>query len=121
MPIVAGDFDIVTSEPGRDGVVVAVTGEIDLFTTPEFKAAVAAALTRSADRLVIDLRRATFLDSSSLGVLIGAHRRLTRRGGRLVVACDQPAILKVLRVTGLDGVFDVVETVPEWHDSAAAR
>ena len=100
---------------------VAVTGEIDLFTTPEFKEAVARALSRDADAVVVDLTGATFIDSSSLGVLIGAHRRLTRRDGRLVVACDQPAILKVLRVTGLDGVFDVVHSLPEWQQTAAAR
>ena len=114
-------FDIDTSDLGRDGVKVAVSGEIDLFTTPEFKEAVAGALSRSVEVLVIDLTRATFMDSSSLGVLIGAHRRMTRRGGRLVVACDQPPILKVLRVTGLDGVFDVVDAVPRSQDRAAAR
>ena len=115
------DFDIETRDLGRDAVVVAVTGDIDLFTTPEFKESVAAAMSAGPRMLVIDLTRATFLDSSSLGVLIGAHRRLTRRNGRLVVACDQPAILKVLRVTGLDGVFDVVDAVPGAHDPAAAR
>ncbi len=121
MASVATEFDIVTSELGRDGVMIAVSGEIDLFTTPEFKEAVAHALSRSGETLVIDLTRATFMDSSSLGVLIGAHRRMTRRGGRLVVACDQPAILKVLRVTGLNGVFDVVDAVPEPQDRAPAR
>ncbi len=121
MASVPTEFDIETRDLGRDGVMVAVSGEIDLFTTPEFKEAVARALSRSAEALVIDLTRATFMDSSSLGVLIGAHRRMTRRGGRLVVACDQPAILKVLRVTGLDGVFDVVDGVPQSQDPAAAR
>ena len=119
--IVANDFNIEINELGPDGVLVAVSGEIDLFTTPEFKAAVATAMSRDGGDVVIDLTRATFMDSSSLGVLIGAHRRLTRRGGQLLVACDQPAILKVLRVTGLDAVFDVVDTVPGRQDSAAAR
>ncbi len=115
------DFDIEITALGRDGVVVAVSGEIDLFTTPEFKEAVAEAMSRDVSAVVIDLTRATFLDSSSLGVLIGAHRRLTRRGGRLTVACDRPAILKVFRVTGLDGVFEVLDAVPDRQDSAAAR
>ena len=104
----------------RDAVVVAVTGEIDLFTTPEFKEAVATAMSLDADAVFVDLTRATFLDSSSLGVLIGAHRRLSRRGRRLTIACDQPQILKVLRVTGLDGVFDIVDSIPEGHHSRVA-
>lgn len=114
-------FDIETSDLGHDGVVVAVSGEIDLFTAPDFKEAVAAALSTGTDVLVIDLTRATFMDSSSLGVLIGAHRRLTRCRRRLVIACDQPAILKVMRVTGLDGVFEIVESAPSGRDAAAAR
>jgi anti-sigma B factor antagonist len=118
---VPNEFSIETREVGHDGVVVAVSGEIDLFTAPEFKEAVSAALSTRADVLVIDLSRATFMDSSSLGVLIGAHRRLDRRRGRLVIACDQPAILKVLRVTGLDGVFDIVESAPTGRDPATAR
>ena len=121
MATVPNDFDIETRDLGQDGVVVAVRGEIDLFTTPDFKAAVAAVLSTGADLLVIDLTRATFMDSSSLGVLIGAHRCLTRRQGRLVIACDQPAILKVMRVTGLDGVFEIVEATPSGRDRAAAR
>ena len=42
----------------------------------------------------------TFIDSSSLGVLIGAHRRLKRRGGTMVVVCDNDAIVKTFRITG---------------------
>ena len=64
-------------------------------------------------RVVVDLTGATFIDSSSLGVLIGAHRRLRGRGGRLMVACDHPGILKTFRVTGLDGVFTIAPTVEE--------
>ena len=118
---VPGEFDIEMGDLGRDGVVVAVRGEIDLFTTPEFKEAVTSAMARGTGLVAVDLTRATFMDSSSLGVLIAAHRRLSRRGGRLVVVCDQPAILKVLQVTGLDGVFEVVDSLLEWQESAATR
>lgn len=113
------EFAIETGLLEGDGVLVSVRGEIDLFTTPEFKAAVYEAMAQGAPTVVIDLTRTTFVDSSSLGVLIGAHRRLSRRGSRLLIACDQPSVLKVLRVTGLDGVFDVVESVPAQRDRAA--
>ena len=61
--------------------------------------------------LVVDLSRTTFIDSSSLGVLIGAHRRLKLRGGSLVVVCDNEAITKTFKITGLDGVFTLAPTV----------
>ena len=101
--------------------VVAVAGEIDLFTAPEFKRHVQRALDGRAERLVVDLSETTFVDSSSLGVLIGAHRRLDSQGhGPLVVVATDRSVLKTLEITGLDGLFAVVETredVPA-HDDA---
>ncbi len=94
-----------------DAHVVAVRGEVDLFTAPEFKQRVMAPIGAGVDRVVVDLMETTFIDSSSLGVLIGAHRRLKSRGGRLLVACDNEAILKTFRVTGLDGVFGLAPSV----------
>ena len=91
--------------------VVAVSGEVDLFTAPEFKQRVTAPIGAGIDHVIVDLTATTFIDSSSLGVLIGAHRRLQQRGGRLVVACDTEAILKTFRITGLDGVFSIVDSV----------
>jgi anti-sigma B factor antagonist len=91
--------------------VVAVTGEVDLFTAPEFKQRVMAPIAAGVDRVIVDLTETTFIDSSSLGALIGAHRRLQQRGGRLVVACDTEAIVKTFRITGLDGVFTIVNSV----------
>lgn len=112
-------FDIDISRLGSGAVVVSVTGDIDLFTTPEFKQGVSEAMSREADRVIVDLSRSTFMDSSSLGVLIGAHRRMARRGRLLTVVCDNEAILKVLRVTGLDSVFDVVGSLPAASDRVA--
>jgi anti-sigma B factor antagonist len=91
--------------------VVAVTGEVDLFTAPEFKQRVMAPIAAGVDRVIVDLTETTFIDTSSLGALIGAHRRLQQRGGRHVVACDTEAIVKTFRITGLDGVFTIVNSV----------
>jgi anti-sigma B factor antagonist len=91
--------------------VVAVSGEVDLFTAPEFKQRVMAPIAAGVDRVIVDLTETTFIDSSSLGALIGAHRRLQQRGGRLVVACENEAIVKTFRITGLDGVFAIVNSV----------
>lgn len=93
--------------------VVAVTGEIDLFTAPEFKQRVSAPIDSGRTRVVVDLTETTFIDSSSLGVLIGAHRRLRRLDGSLVIVCSNEAIVKTFRITGLDGVFTIVETLDE--------
>jgi anti-sigma B factor antagonist len=105
------EFAIEDRPIGGKAHVVAVSGEVDLFTAPEFKQRVMAPIAAGVDHVVVDLMATTFIDSSSLGVLIGAHRRLKSRGGRLAVACDNEAIVKTFRITGLDGVFAIAGSV----------
>jgi anti-sigma B factor antagonist len=121
---VAIEFSIEDRRLGDDVHVVAVSGEVDLFTAPVFKQRVTAPIAAGLDRVIVDLTETTFIDSSSLGVLIGAHRRLKARGAGLTVAADDDVIVKTLRITGLDGVFKVVPSVEAAlagdADSAAA-
>jgi anti-sigma B factor antagonist len=93
--------------------LVAIRGEIDLFTAPEFKQRIGAAIEAGRRLVVVDLSGATFIDSSSLGILISAHKRLRLHGGRLVLATDVPAILNTFTITGLDGVLEIVPTRDE--------
>src|SRR3954466_5160953 len=109
----AMDFAIEDRPINDDTHVVAVTGEIDLFTSPEFKQRVSAPIDAGRRHVVVDLTATTFIDSSSLGVLIGAHRRLRRLNGSLVIVCSNDAIVKTFRITGLDSVFTIVATLDE--------
>jgi anti-sigma B factor antagonist len=113
------DFAITDRRIDDDTHVVAVTGEIDLFTAPEFKQRVSAPIDAGSSNVIVDLTTTTFIDSSSLGVLIGAHRRLKLRGGSLVVVCDNDSIVKTFRITGLDGVFTLVKTLDDALDGDA--
>jgi len=108
---VSEGFEITDRKVDDDTHVVSVTGEIDLFTAPEFKERMSAPIDDGRSNLIVDLSRTTFIDSSSLGVLIGAHRRLKLRGGTLVVVCDDEAIAKTFKITGLDGVFTLAPTI----------
>jgi anti-sigma B factor antagonist len=105
------DFQITDRKVDDDTHVVSVAGEIDLFTAPEFKQRMSAPIDAGRSRLVVDLSETSFIDSSSLGVLIGAHRRLKLRGGTLLVVCENEAITKTFKITGLDGVFTLASTV----------
>jgi anti-sigma B factor antagonist len=107
------EFEITDRKVDDETHVVAVTGEIDLFTAPEFKQRMSAPIDAGRSRLIVDLSDTTFIDSSSLGVLIGAHRRLKLRGGALMVVCDNEAIAKTFKITGLDGVFAIAPTVDD--------
>jgi anti-sigma B factor antagonist len=109
----AVEFEITDRKVDEETHVVAVTGEIDLFTAPEFKQRMSELIDAGRSRLVVDLSETTFIDSSSLGVLIGAHRRLKLRGGALLVVCSNEAIAKTFKITGLDGVFTLADSVDE--------
>src|ERR1700742_718749 len=113
-------FGIEDRQIDDDTHVVTVTGEIDLFTAPEFKQRVSAPIDAGSSNVIVDLTGTTFIDSSSLGVLIGAHRRLKLRGGSLVVVCDNDAIVKTFKITGLDGVFTLVPSLDDAFDGDAA-
>ena len=90
--------------------LVAVRGEIDIFTAPEFKSLIAGAIETARHGVIVDLAGATFIDSSSLGVLISAHRRLGMLDGRLIIACDVPAVRNTFKITGLDSVLEIADT-----------
>ena len=105
----AVDFSAWDEQVDDTTHLVAVRGEIDLFTAPEFKERINGAIDAGREAVVVDLMATTFIDSSSLGVLISAHRRLTGRDGRLVIACDVAAVLNTFKITGLDSVLEIHE------------
>ena len=114
------EFSIEDRRLDADTHVIAVSGEVDLFTAPEFKARIHDAIEAGRDLVVVDLTATSFIDSSSLGVMISAHRRLKLRGGRLVVACDVPAVLSTFKITGLDSVLEMTRSRDEALDTRGA-
>jgi anti-sigma B factor antagonist len=96
-----------------DTQVVRAHGELDLYVAPEFKRRLANTIEAGKTRIVVDLTDAAFMDSTALGVLIGALKRLRVRGGALAVASEQPTILRILELTGMDQVLDLYATAGE--------
>lgn len=86
---------------------VAVRGELDIHSAPDLRAWLTRALDEGATRLVLDLAGLEFMDSSGLSVLVGAHKRLARLGGRLQIVGWSGPVGRLLSVTGLARVFDV--------------
>ena len=93
--------------------IVAVRGEIDLFTAPDLKATLVAAIDGGKTRVVVDLSDTTFLDSTALGVLIGAIKRLRARDGALTIVNVDQNIAKTFEITGLDQIFTISATRDE--------
>ena len=87
--------------------VVAVHGQADLHTASDLRAAMAEAVDRGSVSLVVDLSEATFIDSMTLGVLLGAVKRLRPVGGGVSVVCSDPHIRRIFEITLLDRVFSL--------------
>jgi anti-sigma B factor antagonist len=94
--------------------VIVLMGEADVHAAPELEARLAECCSSPAlEQVVVDLTRATFLDSVALGVLIAGHRRLKQRGLGLKVVCTDRNIRRLLTITGLDRLFSVHESTAE--------
>ncbi|HEX2016913.1 MAG TPA: STAS domain-containing protein [Solirubrobacteraceae bacterium] len=106
------DFEL-THETVPGGQLVAVRGEIDLFSAPELKQRLTALIDGGAQAIVVDLSETTFLDSTALGVLIGAVKRLRTKDGRMVIVNVDSSIAKIFEITGLDQIFDIQPTRQE--------
>ena len=102
-----GTKPITTSVKHRDGVaVLAVGGEIDMFTAPQFEKAIDDVLADDPPTLVIDLTEVTLLASAGLRLLATANERFGESGGFAVVA-GAPATIRPIELTDLNEVFDL--------------
>jgi len=98
----------------KDGFeVVTVEGEIDIYTAPRLRELLTGLAGTGSYRLIADLDKVGFLDSTGLGVLVGGLKRVRPHDGSLDLVCSQERILKIFRITGLTKVFGIYQTVDQ--------
>ncbi len=105
------DFAVERVAFDGSGAVLVVHGQADLQTAPALRDALTEAIDEGARRVVVDLSDATFVDSMTLGVLLGAVKRLRARGGQVAVVCPSPHIRRIFEITLLDRVFAMHESL----------
>lgn len=99
--------------------IVTVAGEIDISTVTRLRECLFE-MAASGVPLVVDLDRVDFIDSVGLAVLVGTANRATARGDSLRVACAQPKICQLLRLTGLDRRIPLARSLDEAVQTRAA-
>ena len=104
------NFHIEDSAIDAETHVIELGGEVDLYTAPEFKERLLRLIDEGKSRIVVDLSKATFIDSTTLGVLVGGVKRLRTNEGQLSLVCSDRNITKIFEITGLDRVFTIHET-----------
>jgi anti-sigma B factor antagonist len=109
-------------EGQRDGAtVVRLAGELDLLAVPGLRGRFADIVRRSADDVVLDMCDVTFIDSTGLATMLNVLRRLTRADRRLAIACGEGPVMRMLRLTRLDGTFVVCESAAGALDALGAQ
>lgn len=111
-------MELEIPETELDGwTVVAPSGEIDVATAPVLRDALGDLLEQGSTQVILDLEHVDFIDSTGLGVLVGAVRRSRAIDGDVRIRCTNSRLLRVFEVTGLDEVFTIGESL---DDVAAA-
>ena len=101
------------STDARDGaVVIHVEGDLDVYRAPRLKE-VLDELVAGGGRLILDLSGVHFIDSTALGVLVGAHQETQSNDGGFCLVVDDPFLLKIFHITGFDGVFSIFSQLDE--------
>jgi anti-sigma B factor antagonist len=101
------EFSVNTAALGGDAFVVTLSGEVDLHTAPALEQALEGVLGLGGTSVALDLADVSFVDSTTLGVLLRYHERFQGRGGELVVVTDDRRVLRTLEVTGVDRIFAI--------------
>jgi anti-sigma B factor antagonist len=107
-------FSVTDRRIDEHTYLLTVRGEVDLGTVPALKEKLLIGESQ-ARRLLVDLSDVQFLDSTGLGLLIGAHGRMARKNGSLAVICDSDneTICRVFDVTGLDGLLSLTASLDD--------
>ena len=103
----------ITSETVGDVAVAAIpVEELDAGNAAEFKRDIAPVLDANA-KLVLDLSRVRFVDSSGLGAFISCLRKLNAKGGDLKLSGMSKQVRAVFELVRMHRVFDICATSEE--------
>lgn len=101
----------VSSRQESDFTVVAVTGEVDLYSSPAMREAILAALAKKPPQLVLDLSGVSYMDSSGIATLVEGLQAARRADGRLVLAGLTDRVREVFELARLQSFFELAPSV----------
>jgi anti-sigma B factor antagonist len=100
-----GNFDVSDDRLEGDVRVLRIVGELDFDAAPMFKRRIVSQIDAGNRHLVIDLSEVSFIDSTAIGVLVGAIKRAHAAGGSLAVVCDNDDVRGIFEAVGIENVI----------------
>ncbi|MFA5144314.1 MAG: STAS domain-containing protein [Candidatus Omnitrophota bacterium] len=102
----------------RDGLTVCrVEGDIDISSSPDIKKAFDKLIAQKTQRMIIDLSKVSYVDSSGLATLVGILKNMRSYGGKMAIAGMSPKVKSLFEITKLDKLFVIAAS----EEEAAAR
>ncbi len=109
------DFAIIIEDAPQECTIVQICGELDVSTAPDLRERLLAVLNRrTLSRLILDLSKLEFMDSSGMAVVVNTERRARLLGRTVVLVAPQRSVSRVLQICGVD------RFLPRFDDVSAA-
>ena len=89
--------------------LVRVSGEVDIYTSQKLKEKLYEVVDRSKGDLKLDFEHVNYIDSTGLGVLVGALKKASQNNRKIYILNLKDNIKKLFLITGLDKVFIIEE------------
>ncbi|PVH27894.1 STAS domain-containing protein [Pararhodobacter oceanensis] len=103
----------ITTRTTTQGLIITVHDtRVDAAVAIEFKEAVRTEAAGGTGKVILDLSQVTFLDSSGLGAVV-AIMKLLGKERPLELAGLTPPVAKVFRLTRMDSVFTIHDSLPD--------
>jgi anti-anti-sigma factor len=109
---VQSHFRVEVQNQGR-ATVIAVSGELDLASSPALQEELDRVAASDARMLIVDLRELDFMDSTGLSVLVRAHQRAEEQGRELAMVRGPQQVQRLLSLTGVADRLTLVDTPEE--------
>ena len=93
--------------------ILELTGELDFHTSPEFRDRLHAVIEKQATKLLVNLKKVSYIDSSGLATFIEALQKVKKKAGRMVLTELAPAVRSVFEIAKLDDVFSLANSDEE--------
>jgi len=97
----------IIKTPDNDYIEVKLIGEVDIFTSPEFKNKLMSLIESDNINILIDGEGLEYIDSTGLGVLMGIYKKIHENNLKIKIKNLRPNIYKLFDITGLNKVFEI--------------
>ena len=102
-------FELSIESNEGQGFLIAVKGEIDIYSAPDFKENFYQSINDIQQDIILDCKDLHYIDSMGLGILVGALKRVREKDHNIIIRNPRSTVRMLFRITGLDKAFIIEE------------